>query len=162
MDLNAVREIVGTKAKGRISKWVFKENKARQIFQKTNISCPPPHLKRTRACISGDKKCSFSSNFGVLCFLETPVLRFALLQTRCSSFSLVCIGFKYFLKISEIVIPLLRFLFQSGDGADMLHVAPIITLTLLSIALRLWGKSRSARLHISVQHPANNCNWGLI
>ena len=87
---------------------------------------------------------------------------FALLQTRCSSFSLVFIGFKYFFKISEIVIPLLRFLFQSGDGADMLHVAPIITLTLLSIALRLWGKSRSARLHNSLQPPANNCNWGLI
>ena len=28
------------KAKGRISKWVFQENKARQIFRKTNISCP--------------------------------------------------------------------------------------------------------------------------
>ena len=31
-------QIVGYKAKGRISKRVFLENKAHQIFQKTNIS----------------------------------------------------------------------------------------------------------------------------
>ena len=30
-------------------------------------------------CISGGKKCSFFGKFGVFCFLETPVLRFALL-----------------------------------------------------------------------------------
>ena len=29
--------------------------------------------------VSVGKKCSFSGRFGVLCFLETPVLRFALL-----------------------------------------------------------------------------------
>ena len=33
-------EIVGNKAKGRIWKRVFQENKARQIFRKTNISYP--------------------------------------------------------------------------------------------------------------------------
>ena len=31
-------QLVGNKAKGRISKQVFQENKARQIFRKTNIS----------------------------------------------------------------------------------------------------------------------------
>ena len=61
---------VGNKAKGRISKRVFQESKARQNFRKTNISYP---VIRTR------KKCLFYGNFGVLCFLETPVLRFALL-----------------------------------------------------------------------------------
>ena len=45
--------VVGNKAKGRISKRVFQENKAHQ--------------------------CLFFGKFGVLCFLETPVLRFALL-----------------------------------------------------------------------------------
>ena len=30
-------------------------------------------------CVSGGKKCLFFGDFGVLCFLETPVLRFALL-----------------------------------------------------------------------------------
>ena len=30
-------------------------------------------------CVSGGKKCSFLEKFGMLCFLETPVLRFALL-----------------------------------------------------------------------------------
>ena len=38
-------KIVGNNAKGRISKRVFQENKARQIFRKTNISYP---LIRTR------------------------------------------------------------------------------------------------------------------
>ena len=33
-------EFVGNKAKGRISKRVFKENKARKIFRKTKISYP--------------------------------------------------------------------------------------------------------------------------
>ena len=58
---------VGNKPKGRISKRVFQENKARQIFRKTNISYP---LIRTR---------TFFGKFGQLCFLETPVSRFALL-----------------------------------------------------------------------------------
>ena len=30
-------------------------------------------------CVSESKKCLFFGNFGGLCFLETPVLRFALL-----------------------------------------------------------------------------------
>ena len=41
-------ELVGNKAKGRISKRVFQENKARQIFRKTSISYP---LIRTRQTI---------------------------------------------------------------------------------------------------------------
>ena len=38
-------EVVGNKAKGRMSKRVFQESKARQNFRKTNISYP---LIRTR------------------------------------------------------------------------------------------------------------------
>ena len=33
----------------------------------------------TYVCVSGGKKCLFFGNFGVLCSLETPVLRFAIL-----------------------------------------------------------------------------------
>ena len=66
-------DIVGSKAKGQISKRVFEESKVRQNFRKTNIS--------------GGKKCLFFGNFGVLCSLETPVLRFALLpyHRRCET-----------------------------------------------------------------------------
>ena len=60
--------MVGNKAKGRISKRVFQESKSRQNFRKTNISY---HLIRTRTCL-------FFRNFVVICFLETPALRFAL------------------------------------------------------------------------------------
>ena len=35
--VNLISENVGNKAKGRISKRVFQENKARQIFRITNI-----------------------------------------------------------------------------------------------------------------------------
>ena len=66
---------VGNKAKGRISKRVFQESKARQIFRKTNIFYPPD----THTYVSGGKKCSFFGKFAVLCFLETPILRFAVL-----------------------------------------------------------------------------------
>ena len=65
---------VGNNAKGRILKWVFQENKARQIFHKTNIS----YQKRRFLTPSEGKKYLFIGKFGVLCFLETPVLRFAL------------------------------------------------------------------------------------
>ena len=54
-----------------MSKRVFQENKARQIFRKTIISC---------VCVSERKKCSFFEKFGVFRFPETPVLRFALLS----------------------------------------------------------------------------------
>ena len=37
---NSKLHFVGNKAKGRISKRVFQDNKARQIFRKTNISYP--------------------------------------------------------------------------------------------------------------------------
>ena len=61
--------IVGDKAKGRISRQVFQENKARQIFRKTNISY---------------------SLIRALCLPETPVLRFeiqnkAMIRIRCST-----------------------------------------------------------------------------
>ena len=56
--------IVGNKVEGRISRRFFKENKTRQIFW------------------GGGKKCSFFEKTAVLCFLETPVFRFALI-TDC-------------------------------------------------------------------------------
>ena len=59
---------VGNKAKGRISKRVFQESKARQNFR-----------KKTLFLLNIVKQTLFFGNFGELCFLETPVLRFALL-----------------------------------------------------------------------------------
>ena len=64
---SATHKFVGNKAKRRISKQVSQENKAFQIFQKTNISYA---LIRARVVFV---------KFSVLCFLETSVLRFALL-----------------------------------------------------------------------------------
>ena len=52
--LKKLGEFVSNKAKGRISKRVLQENKARQIFRKTNISYP---LIRTRTpfCLITDE-----------------------------------------------------------------------------------------------------------
>ena len=69
--------LVGNKAKGRISKWVFQESKAHQIFQKTNISYPLVCTRTESEMVVWNVR--FFGKFGVLYFLETPVLRFALL-----------------------------------------------------------------------------------
>ena len=37
------------------------------------------YKKTTCVCVAGGKKCLFFGKFDVLCFLKTPVLRFALL-----------------------------------------------------------------------------------
>ena len=46
-------------------------------FPKNEDFLPPDTY--TYVCVSRSKRCSFCETFGVLCFLETPVLRFALL-----------------------------------------------------------------------------------
>ena len=67
---------VTNKVKGRISKRVFQENKASQIFRKMNISYP---LICTRSCAyQGVRNMHFFEKFGVLCFLEKLVLKFTL------------------------------------------------------------------------------------
>ena len=56
--------------KKRISKQVLKENKACQIFQKTNISYP---LIRTRTCVyHGVRNFHFSENLACFVFLKQP------------------------------------------------------------------------------------------
>ena len=68
------QEIVVNKPIGRISKRVFQEKKSTPHFPKNKHFLSPD----THTYVWG-KKCSFFEKFGVLCFLETPVLRFALL-----------------------------------------------------------------------------------
>ena len=69
------REFVGNKVNGRISKRVFQENKT-------------PNFPKNEYFLSGGKKCLFFGKFDVLCFLEKPILRFALLPyyRRVSTF----------------------------------------------------------------------------
>ena len=62
--------IVGNKPKVRISKRVFQEKKARQIFRKTKISYP---LIRTRTCAYQRlRNCGFSENLACFVFLKHP------------------------------------------------------------------------------------------
>ena len=63
---------VGNKSKGRISKRVFQENKARLIFRKNEHFLPPD--THTYVSVLGGEKCSFLEKLVVLCLLETPVL----------------------------------------------------------------------------------------
>ena len=74
--------LFGNKAKGRISKRVFQGNKARQIFQKSNVFPPDTHMW---VCILRCKKCLFLGKFVVPCFLETLFLRLALSPYYCRS-----------------------------------------------------------------------------
>ena len=51
-------------------------------------------------CVSGGKKCLFFGKFGLLCFLETPVLRFALLPYYRRSIALIVVN-QTFIKIFQ-------------------------------------------------------------
>ena len=63
--------------KGESQKGCFKKTKHVKFPGKTNISNP---LVRTRTCAYlGIRNVRFFGKFDVFCFLETPVLRFALL-----------------------------------------------------------------------------------
>ena len=71
VQLDEVSQCVGNKAKGRNSKWMFKENKARRISRKTNIF---PPLMRTRTCAyQGVRNVRFSENLACFIFLEHPL-----------------------------------------------------------------------------------------
>ena len=84
--------LVGNKAKGRISKQVFQENKARQIFRKTNISYL---LIRTRTCAyQGVRNVRFSENLACFVFLKHPFWD--------SPFCLITDELNIFTKYSEI------------------------------------------------------------
>ena len=73
VQLDEVSQCVGNKAKGRNSKWMFKENKARRISRKTNIP-PPPPLMRTRTCAyQGVRNVRFSENLACFVFLKHPL-----------------------------------------------------------------------------------------
>ena len=80
------RYCVGNEAKGRISKWVLQENKARQIFRKSNISYPLIHT-RTRA-YQGVRNVRFSENLACFVFLKHPLLDspFCLITVYCEKF----------------------------------------------------------------------------
>ena len=88
---------VGNKEKGRILKRVFQENKACQIFRKTNSSYP---LICTRTYeYQGIRNVCISEKLGVLCVLETPVLRFALFPNYRR---IVVFDNSYFPSLSEV------------------------------------------------------------
>ena len=101
-------KFVGNKANRWISKRLLQENKARQIFRKTNISYPfirtrmcayqgIRHVRFSDVCVSDDKTYSFFGKFDVLFFLVTNVFRFDFLPyyrrvfffRQCDWFSLI-------------------------------------------------------------------------
>ena len=69
---------VSKKGKRAILKTGVSRKQSTPNFLKNEHFLPPD--THTYVCVSGGKKCSFFGKFGVLCFLETSVLRFALLS----------------------------------------------------------------------------------
>ena len=61
--------------KGESQNGCFKKKKHVKFSEKQTFLTP----WYTHVCVLGGKKCSFFGKFDVLCFLETPVSRFALL-----------------------------------------------------------------------------------
>ena len=62
--------------KGESQGGCFKKTKHTKLSKKLTFLTPDT---LAQVCVSGGKKCLFFGKFGVLCFLETPALRFALL-----------------------------------------------------------------------------------
>ena len=75
---------VGNRAKGRISKPVFQENKSSQIFRKTNISYP-----LIRHVYQEVRNVRFSENLACFVFLKDPFwdLPFCLITDDLEDFS---------------------------------------------------------------------------
>ena len=72
-------EFVGNNARGANLKTGVSRKQSMPKFPKNKHFLPPD--THTYVCISGGgEKCLFFGNFGVLCFPETSVLRFALLS----------------------------------------------------------------------------------
>ena len=87
-----MKYFVGNKAKGRISKRVFQENKARQISRKTNISYP---LICTHTCAYyGVRNVLLPENLACFVFLK-PILRFALLLYNQRFYALEILATRY-------------------------------------------------------------------
>ena len=63
--------------KGDSQKGCFNKKQSMPNFPKSKHFLPPDTHK---ICVSEGKKRSFSGKFGVFCFFETPILRFALLH----------------------------------------------------------------------------------
>ena len=152
-----LNNLVGNKAKGRISKQVLQENKARQIFRKTNI-CYPLIRTRTYQGVERNvrnecKKCSFFGKFDVLCFLEIHVLRFALLPYYGQSVELR----KLFSKdITEFVFMHLENLWHIGPLSNGVNILPPMPTPLFASVLKLtlifiWLFSHEEREGITVK-----------
>ena len=69
-------QIVGNKARVNLRTGVSRKQSTPNFPKNEHFLPPDTH---TFVCVSGGKKCSFFGEFGTLCFLETPVLRFTLL-----------------------------------------------------------------------------------
>ena len=82
------KHFTANKIKGRISRWVFQENKGRQIFRKINVTYPLIRTFLMCMCLCGSKKCfrgkkcSFFGKFGVLCFEIRPFTLFMIVSSR--------------------------------------------------------------------------------
>ena len=66
--------IVGNKAKEPFSKRMFQKKQSTPNFPKSEHFSLPD--KRMYVCVSWGKKCLFFGKFGVLCLLQTAVLKF--------------------------------------------------------------------------------------
>ena len=67
---------------------VTRKQRTPNFLKHEHFSLPDTH---TCVCVSGGKKCSFFGKFGVLCFLVTPVLRFAIFLIADELVALLCL-----------------------------------------------------------------------
>ena len=109
--------------KGESQNWCFKKTKHVKFSEKTNLSNP---LICTRTCAyQGVRNVRFFEKFDVFCFLETPVLRFALLPyyrrtISCPIWSIFISGL--YLRSSFDLVLLLFLLFISCTYISCVYI----------------------------------------
>ena len=136
-----LQDIVCNKAEWRISKRLFQENKACQIFRKTNISYP---LIRTRININ----VSFSENFA------NVLNEWTLLQMNCASFFL-----RKIIPSTGTIIFNLFFSGLSSPSISTLRKTGLVFFNLLCIASKIFQnqKGGGGGLEVKVRSFLKDC-----
>ena len=148
-------QIVGNKAKAWISKWVLQENKAHQIFRKTNIFYP-----LICTCVyQGVKNVCFSENLACFFFLETPVLRFTLLPYYQWNF--ICFyaqfyqNFRLFYDVWLYFMPFLCLPYTKQNLRQ--NSTPLVNVTSVSVPMQNCLKNNSCYVYLKLKTCLTLC-----
>ena len=116
----------------------------------------PPDM---HACVSGGKKCLFFRKFGMLFFLETPVLRFTLLPNYQWNF--ICFyaqfyqNFRLFYDVWLYFMPFLCLPYTKQNLRQ--NSTPLVNVTSVSVPMQNCLKNNSCYVHLKLKTCLTLC-----